>query len=345
MFALERLRRTRGLVPRAPALELSLALAVLSLGTGCAPQRMLRGQAAAMPLSAPSTQPYTLQPGETLWRVARRHGMSADELARKNGIADPTKVRAGTVLTVPAPAAPAAESPATGRAAPSSELTAALSRAGGKSAPAPTKKPTDPTPPAGPAATGASPAPGPSEPAALPATPGVTAPPSGPGLAAPPPASPGLATPPPDPHAATPATAPPPAASDDDREARPPASYPLRWPLEGPVVARFGARDGAAHDGIDLTSTSGTPVKAAAAGRVIFAGRQGSYGNLVIVRHEGGLLTVYAHLSVTLVRRGQTVALGDAVGRLGGTATAPAPLHFEVREGVVARNPLKFLPP
>lgn len=325
MFALERVRRVRGLVPRAPARELTLALAVLSLGAGCAPPRMLRGQAAAVPLSAPSSQAYTVQPGETLWRVARRHGMTADELARKNGIADPTKVRAGTVLTVPAP--PAAGDPSSRPSAPRPELTAALSRAGGKAPPS-AAKPADP------------------------ATPGAGArPPTGASEAAPPntalatrPSSPGLATPPPstDPHATT--SEPRPATSDEDRE-RPPTSYPLRWPLEGQVVARFGARDGAAHDGIDLTGTSGTPVKAAAAGRVIFAGRQGSYGNLVIVRHEGGLLTVYAHLSVTLVRRGQSVALGDAVGRLGGTATAPVPLHFEVREGVAARNPLKFLPP
>jgi murein DD-endopeptidase MepM/ murein hydrolase activator NlpD len=398
MLALQSLRHACDLVPRTLVMVVAAALS-----TGCAPQHMLRGQAATLPLSAPTTQSYTLQPGETLWRVARRHGMSADELARKNGIADPTKIRAGTVLTVPAPQG--AETAA--KPAPSPELTAALARAGSATAktaaagkkpadgakvadaarPADGGKAADAVKPAdaarhadaGKAADAAKPADaarradaGKAADAAKPADtadhadhddhadppkPADAAEPSSGGgsLATPPPPGPrptepvahdsGLATPPPPAgaHPATPPTASTP-RSDDDEPATP-TSYPFRWPLEGQVVGRFGAREGATHDGIDITSNTGTPVRAAALGRVIFAGRQGSYGNLVIVRHDGGLLTVYAHLSVTLVRRGQVVAAGDAVGRLGGTATAPAPLHFEVREGVVARNPLKFLPP
>lgn len=118
------------------------------------------------------------------------------------------------------------------------------------------------------------------------------------------------------------------------------------WPVEGVLTSRYGARNGKGHDGIDIGAAPGTGVKAAAAGDVIFADTHGSYGNLVLVRHAGGLVTVYAHNSKNLVNKGQRVKQGQAIATVGATGHATGPhLHFEVRRGVEAVNPLSLLPP
>jgi murein DD-endopeptidase MepM/ murein hydrolase activator NlpD len=124
---------------------------------------------------------------------------------------------------------------------------------------------------------------------------------------------------------------------------------PLRWPLDpaGLIVASpFGARGGRAHDGIDLPAPIGTPVYAAAAGRVLYAGDGvHGYGNLVVVQHAGDLLTVYAHNAVLLVRAGQTVRAGERVALTGQSGRATGPhLHFEVRQGQIPRDPMPLLP-
>jgi lipoprotein NlpD len=70
------------------------------------------------------------------------------------------------------------------------------------------------------------------------------------------------------------------------------------------------------------------------------------YGNMVVLSHEGDLLTAYAHSSVLLVRKGDRVRAGQIIARVGQTGHATAPhLHFEVRQGQVPKNPLRFLPP
>jgi len=85
-------------------------------------------------------------------------------------------------------------------------------------------------------------------------------------------------------------------------------------------------------------------VAAAADGTVIFAGDQAGYGAVVILRHEGGLVTLYAHNSRVLVREGARVARGEAIARVGQTGRTTGPhLHFEVREGTRPRDPLLFL--
>ena len=119
----------------------------------------------------------------------------------------------------------------------------------------------------------------------------------------------------------------------------------LGWPLKGVLYGRFGARGGAHHDGIDIAAPEGSPVVAAADGTVIFVGKQSGYGNVVIVRHEHGLVTVYAHNSAVLVREGAHVTRGQPVARVGQTGRTTGPhLHFEVRDGVKPRNPLLYLP-
>jgi len=128
--------------------------------------------------------------------------------------------------------------------------------------------------------------------------------------------------------------------------AAPHGRYPLRWPIDGAITSRFGTRDGQNHDGIDIDAPSGAAVHAAASGQVIFADGHAGYGNMVIVRHVSGLVTIYAHNSRLLVHKGDPVSAGQVIASVGATGRATGPhLHFEVRKGVAPENPLHFLPP
>ncbi|MBN1962579.1 MAG: peptidoglycan DD-metalloendopeptidase family protein [Deltaproteobacteria bacterium] len=122
--------------------------------------------------------------------------------------------------------------------------------------------------------------------------------------------------------------------------------YALLWPVDGSIIARFGKRHGVKHDGIDIAAPAGTAVRAAADGRVIFSARHGGYGNLVIIRHNKGLVTIYAHNRTNSVRRGDHVTAGQIIAHVGkGTRTGKDKLHFEVRKGTTAVDPMRFLPP
>lgn len=129
--------------------------------------------------------------------------------------------------------------------------------------------------------------------------------------------------------------------------AGPSAGANLQWPVPGgAVTSPFGRREHGHHDGIDVQAPSGTAVRAARGGAVIFSGSLRGYGNLVIVDHGGGLATIYAHNQRNLVRAGERVRTGQPIALLGATGQVSAPhLHFEVREHNVARDPLAFLPP
>jgi murein DD-endopeptidase MepM/ murein hydrolase activator NlpD len=119
----------------------------------------------------------------------------------------------------------------------------------------------------------------------------------------------------------------------------------LAWPLKGVLYGRYGVREGKRHDGIDIAAPEGTPVLAAAAGTVIYAGEQTGYGAIVILKHEGGLVTLYAHNARVLVEEGTRVRRGEPIARVGRTGKTSGPhLHFEVRDGTRPRNPLLFLP-
>jgi murein DD-endopeptidase MepM/ murein hydrolase activator NlpD len=130
------------------------------------------------------------------------------------------------------------------------------------------------------------------------------------------------------------------------RPSRPGSPPPLRWPVSGRLTSRFGRRWSSFHEGIDLAAPRGTPVLAAAPGRVVHSDWSISgYGNLVIVEHPGGLVTLYAHNKVNRVRVGQSVDTGDVLAEVGQTGRATAPhLHFEVRRDGKPRDPLDFLP-
>jgi murein DD-endopeptidase MepM/ murein hydrolase activator NlpD len=116
------------------------------------------------------------------------------------------------------------------------------------------------------------------------------------------------------------------------------------WPARGVLTSRFGWRWRRHHDGIDIAAPRGTPVHAAKAGRVIFAGWYYGYGRAVIVDHGGGLTTLYGHNATLLVGNGQVVDSGQPIARVGCTGHCyGSHLHFEIRINGRAVNPLKYL--
>ena len=123
-----------------------------------------------------------------------------------------------------------------------------------------------------------------------------------------------------------------------------PSAAGLIWPIDGPVVSPFGMRWGRMHEGIDIAAPTGTPIRAAAAGRVVYAGWMDGYGNLVAVDHGRGLSTAYAHQSSLAVGVGQTVSQGQTIGYVGCTGHCFGPhLHFEVRVNATPVDPLGYL--
>jgi lipoprotein NlpD len=120
----------------------------------------------------------------------------------------------------------------------------------------------------------------------------------------------------------------------------------LQWPLRGVLYARFGKKGREPHDGIDLAAPAGTPVRTAGEGVVLFAGPQSGYGLIVIVSHEKGLVTVYAHSRDLRVRTGQTVRPGQVIATVGESGKTSGPhLHFEVRVEGEPVDPMRFLGP
>jgi murein DD-endopeptidase MepM/ murein hydrolase activator NlpD len=123
-----------------------------------------------------------------------------------------------------------------------------------------------------------------------------------------------------------------------------PSAAGFIWPVSGPVVSPFGMRWGRMHEGIDIAAAEGTPIHAAASGRVVYAGWMDGYGNLVAIDHGGGLSTAYAHQSSIDAGVGQTVSQGQTIGYVGCTGHCFGPhLHFEVRVNGTPVDPLGYL--
>jgi murein DD-endopeptidase MepM/ murein hydrolase activator NlpD len=123
-----------------------------------------------------------------------------------------------------------------------------------------------------------------------------------------------------------------------------PSAAGFIWPVNGPVVSPFGMRWGRLHAGIDIAASSGTPIRAAAAGRVVYAGWMSGYGNLVAIDHGGGVSTAYGHQSQITVGNGQVVSQGQTIGYVGCTGHCFGPhLHFEVRINGTPVDPLGYL--
>jgi murein DD-endopeptidase MepM/ murein hydrolase activator NlpD len=137
------------------------------------------------------------------------------------------------------------------------------------------------------------------------------------------------------PDAATAATAPP--------------APRFAWPLAGPVRRGFTARGtGDYHDGLDIRAPEGTAVRAAAAGKVLFAGASAElrqFGTLVVIDHGGGWNTAYAFLSRVTVKENEEVRAGERIGLSGKTGQAKGPeLHFELRRNNRPVDPAEALP-
>lgn len=118
------------------------------------------------------------------------------------------------------------------------------------------------------------------------------------------------------------------------------------WPVKGRIISAFGPKSGGQHnDGINIRVALGAQVRAADAGVVAYAGNELSgYGNLLLIRHAGGWVTAYAHNDRLLVKRGDKVSRGEVIAHAGATGgVAKAQLHFEVRKGRAAVNPVRYL--
>jgi murein DD-endopeptidase MepM/ murein hydrolase activator NlpD len=228
---------------------------------------------------------HRLQVGESLYGVARQYRVDVAELQRVNGIAEPGKVRAGTMLRVPSGAEPAAV-PEVGL---------------------PHGTPGEPH--------SIAPQPGTGQGEVRTARLNNTADDASPPLAA------------------------APAAEGHGK---------FRWPARGRVIAGFGARpDGTRNDGINIAVPLGTEIHAAEAGRVAYAGSElKGYGNLVLLRHDNGWVSAYAHAEEILVKRDDVVRRGQVIGRAGKTGSVDQPqLHFELRQGAKPVDPLPHLEP
>lgn len=129
-----------------------------------------------------------------------------------------------------------------------------------------------------------------------------------------------------------------------------PSGGQLSWPVQGQITSTFGQRvhpvfkTKMMHTGMDIRAPRGTPVRAAGPGEVLFAGWLRGYGQVIIIDHGNNLSSVYAHLSSMSVREGSAVKKGQTIGAVGSTGTATgAHLHFEVRVGGDARDPMRYL--
>jgi murein DD-endopeptidase MepM/ murein hydrolase activator NlpD len=331
-------------------------------------------------LTVPGTRQHIVQPGESLYAVARQYGVEASSLARENHLNPPYALKSGTVLLLPPAAEPGgAPPPAMVAAAPlpssgtSGISVAPLPPPAKPAAPAPAA--TKPTPlqptgtppgPATPIQTAVVPPPSPSPAPTPPATPepaAVAPPPSAPAAAtAPAPASqPPAPTPPP---AAPTKPAPPPEPDTGAKQAAPaaetaaavaaavanhadPVAPIFLWPVRGKLLSVFGtATAGTQNDGINIAAPAGTTVSAAESGTVAYAGNElRGFGNLLLIKHADGWVTAYAHNEVLLVKKGQKIRRGEPIARVGSSGgVAQAQLHFELRRGTKAIDPLDHLP-
>ncbi len=332
--------------------KLAAAIVVLALA-GCAAPRPAPVQERTQPQPAPAqpapgAQPpeaaqgasgkplptHTVKRGETLVSIALQYGLDYRDLAAWNGIANPSQLRVGQVLVLAAPPAAAAQggaAPGPGGSPPA---------VSGSAQPAPGSPVATPLVSPGP----------PIEARPLANTPTLKVEPLG--LKVPysdkamaefsvpeTPAAPGAATEAPQPPAAAPAPTPVPEASKAGTQKE---DIDWMWPVKGKVIAPFSE----ASKGIDIAGKRGTPVLAAASGRVIYAdqGLRG-YGKLVIIRHNDTWLSAYAHNDNILVKEQQEVKKGEKIAEMGSTDADRVELHFEIRRKGKPVDPAKFLPP
>lgn len=118
------------------------------------------------------------------------------------------------------------------------------------------------------------------------------------------------------------------------------------WPVKGTVISNYGAiGKGRTNDGINIKAPLGTTVKCADVGTVAYAGNElKGFGNLILIKHQDGWVTAYAHNDKVLVKKGQKIRKGEKIATVGSTGGVNSPqLHFEIRSGKKALNPKAYL--
>lgn len=123
--------------------------------------------------------------------------------------------------------------------------------------------------------------------------------------------------------------------------------YIAVMPVQGHVTSRYGARESIrdhTHKGLDIAAKTGTPIKAAADGTVIYSGTMGGYGNIIILDHGNGITTYYGHCSKLYKTKGKKVTAGDIIAAVGSTGNSTGShLHFEIRKDGVYTDPAQYL--
>lgn len=118
-------------------------------------------------------------------------------------------------------------------------------------------------------------------------------------------------------------------------------------PVQGRITSRFGSREAIRdhdHKGLDIAAKTGTPIKAAADGKITYSDTMSGYGNLIIIDHGNGIKTYYGHCSKLYKKEGQKVSAGDVIAAVGNTGNSTGShLHFEIRKNGVYLNPTKYL--
>ncbi|RCW50602.1 MULTISPECIES: M23 family metallopeptidase [Halanaerobium] len=134
------------------------------------------------------------------------------------------------------------------------------------------------------------------------------------------------------------------------RGAKPEFSYQDRldqkfmYPINTRITSYYGPRWGRVHEGLDFAAPMGSPIRAVSSGRVVYSGWATGYGYVVIIEHQKGLRTLYAHNSKLLVRSGESVGKGEVISRSGNTGNSTGPhLHFEVQVNGRPENPLDYI--
>ncbi len=270
---------------------------------------------------------YVVKSGDSLYAIARTHKVRSADLQQANGISDPTKVKPGVTLKVPGSGAAAGSAVA---AAPTAPIAAAPSA---KTAPAQAELPRVVQAPAPGTGSLASPKIINTQPTNTPKGEQVAAL----GQTATDAAAPAAEAKPVIAPTKTAAAAPAAAAS---------GSMKFRWPAKGKVIAEFGKRpDGTHNDGINVSVPAGTDVHAAEGGTVAYAGSElKGYGNLILVRHDNGWVSAYAHADTMLVKRGDAVKRGQVIAKAGKTGTVDQPqVHFELRQGSKPVDPMPHM--
>ena len=122
----------------------------------------------------------------------------------------------------------------------------------------------------------------------------------------------------------------------------------FEWPVRGKVVGNYGNVElGRRNDGVNIAAPAGTPVRAAADGEVVYRGSElDGFGNLLLVKHQSGYVTAYAHNDSMLVKKGDQVRQGQVIAKVGSSGSVSSPqLHFEVRRNLKAIDPISLLGP